>query len=64
MVDAIIYLVFFFLIHNQINIYKPMELLLSEGDDSKSVTSYARVKVQVQKLISKQTNYYLMMDIK
>lgn len=64
MVDAIIYLVFFFLITNQINIYKRLELLLSEGDDSISVTSYAIEKVQVPKLISKQTNYYLMTDFK
>lgn len=62
MVDAIIYLVFFCKITNQINIYKRLELLLSEGDDSISVTSYAIEKVP--KLISKQTNYYLMTDFK
>lgn len=36
---------------------------MSEGDDSISVTSYAIEKVQVPKLISKQTNYYLMTDL-
>lgn len=54
------FIMYFFLIfNNQINVYITLELLWSESDDNISGTPYARVKA-----IDKQTNYYLMMDIK